>query len=214
MKGCPYVPLPSTWEAYTRGLSKETRYNIGRAERAVQAAFPDLRLSLASRETLKEGMNAFFALHSARWRSRSRPGLFSSPRVQSFHLDVARRFLENGWLRLCLLHARGAPRAAYYWFALQGRWFEYGSGFDPALAKYSLGTVLLAWGIRQAIQEGCTEADLLRGEEAYKNHWRPKSRMSYRILLVRPRGGPGGIGELPGTVWSLFERVVRRLGQP
>ena len=209
--GCPYVPLPSTWEEYARGLSKRMRSNIGRAERAAQAAFPDLRLSLASRDTLKEGMNAFFALHQARWLSLSRPGIFRSPRVRSFHLDVARRFLENGWLRLCLLHARGAPRAAEYWFAIGGRWFSYAAGFDPTLAKYRLGTILLAWGLRRAILEGCMEADFLRGEEAYKDQWRPKSRMSHRIVLVRPRGGPGRIGELPGMMWWSSAKVVRRV---
>lgn len=156
-------------------------------------------------------MEALFSLHQARWRSQSRPGMFQSPRVRSFHLDVARRFLENGWLRLCLLHAQGAPRAADYWFAIGGQWFFYASGFDPGFAQYGVGHTIKAWALRQAILEGATEADLLRGEEPYKDRWRPKSRPSHRLFLVRPRDRRGRIGELPGTMSWTFDRVVRRL---
>lgn len=208
MHECLFIPLPATWGEYTRGLSKNFRYGIGRAERVAQASFPDLRFSLVSRETLKEGMNALFDLHQARWQASARPGLFRSPRFRSFHIDVAGRFLENGWLRLFLLYARGGPRAAEYWFALGGRWFFYATGFDPAFASSRFGTLSHAWTLRQAILEGCTEADLLRGVEAYKYHWRPKSRTSRRILLVRPRGGVGRIGEWPGMAWFTFARLV------
>lgn len=206
MEPCPYLALPEAWEAFTATLGKKMRSNLGYYDRLLVRTFPDAEAFLADETMLEAGMTALFALHQKRWNARWLPGVLGNKRVQSFHREVAARFLEKGWLRLHLLRAEGDLRAALYCFSLSGRTFYYLGGFAPEYSKYSLGTHLTAQAIRQSITEKHAEFDFLRGNESYKYRWQPQERINQRILLLRPRRG---LGELPGRAGFALNRVER-----
>lgn len=205
---CPYVKLPDTWEAMTARIGKNLRSHLGYAERLVTRTFPDAEFRLATAETLETDLTTLFTLHRQRWNARCLPGALSGRRVQAFHREVAAQFLANGWLRLHLLSADGEVRAGLYAFAFGGRTFYYQSGFAPEFARYSPGTLLIARAIRQAITEGHTEFDFLRGAEAYKYRWLPGERISRHLLLPRSRRGNA---TLPGHAGAALCRLERHL---
>lgn len=209
MEPCPYLPLPPTWDAFTGRLGKKLRSNLNYYERLVVKTFPETETFLADADTLDEGMTALFDLHQRRWNARWLPGVLGTKRVQAFHREVAQRFLEQGWLRLHLMRVDGTIRSALYCYAFGGRTYYYLGGFAPELAKFSLGTLLTAQAIRQAIAEGCTEFDFLRGPEPYKYRWQPEERVNTRLLLLRSREKLGGLGELPGRAGFVLNRVER-----
>lgn len=209
MEPCPYVSLPPTWEELTQKLGKKMRSNLGYYDRLLQKTFSEVRYTLADASTLDAGMTALFALHQSRWNARWLPGVLGGKRTQAFHRDVAARFLEQGWLRLHLLFLDGEIRSALYCFVVGGRTLYYLGGFAPELSKYSLGTLLTAQAIRQAIAEGHTEFDFLRGNEAYKYRWLPEERFNQRLLLLRARDGLGGLGELPGKAGFALNNLER-----
>ncbi len=204
---CPFAPLPGSWEEFGLRLGKKMRSNLAYYERLLHRTFSDTQYSLADRESLSDGMTALFQLHQSRWNARWLPGVLGGKRVQAFHREVAARFLENGWLRLHLLHAEGAIRAVLYCFAFGGKTLYYLGGFAPEFAKYSLGTALTARAIQAAIQEGCSEFDFLRGEEPYKYRWMPQERINYRLVQLRVRRG--GLGNLPGRAGFALNRMER-----
>lgn len=182
---CPYVVLPETWEAYWGSLSKKTRFNIGYAQRQMQRDLDGVHLDTADAENLPDALDALFDLHTRRWRQRMLPGGFFHPRVRQFHREWARCALQNGWLRLHTLRAGGAIRAVLYVFHFGRRAYYYLGGFDPGLARYSMGTVLTAYAIRRAIEEGCVVFDLLRGDEPYKYRWKPQVQRHWRACYAR-----------------------------
>ncbi len=206
---CPFVMLPTQWEAFTARLGKKMRSNLGYYDRLLLKTFGAVHFDVAHTDTLDAGMTALFDLHQKRWNARWLPGVLGSRRVQEFHRDIAQTFLDRGWLRLHLLTIDGAIRAVLYCFAYGGRTFYYLGGFAPDMGKYSLGTLLTGRAIRQAITEGCTEFDFLRGDEPYKYKWLPDERINHRLLLVRPRKRLGGLGELPGRAGFALNRVER-----
>lgn len=209
MEPCPYLPLPPAWEEFSQRLSKKMRSNLGYYERLTAKTFPDSRTLLADAATLDAGMTALFELHQKRWNARWLPGVLGTKKVQAFHREVAARFLERGWLRLHLMQVEGAFRSALYCYSYGGRTYYYLGGFAPELAKYSLGTLLTMRAIQQAIAEGHTEFDFLRGQESYKYRWLPEERMNSRLLLLRSRDNLGGLGELPGRAGFALHRVER-----
>ena len=206
MEPCPYLTLPTEWDELTKKLGKKTRSNLGYYERLLQKTFPDAHSFLADKETLEAGMTALFELHQKRWNARWLPGVLGSNRVQTFHREIATRFLEKGWLRLHLIEIEGTIRSVLYCFATGGRTFYYLGGFAPELSKYSLGTLLTAHAIQKAIAEGHTEFDFLRGSEPYKYKWMPEERINQRFLLLRSRRG---LGELPGRAGFALTRVEK-----
>lgn len=179
---CPILPLPSSWDGFLAGLGKKTRWNIGYYERIARRDF-EYQIGPLSAEEIQEGMTALFTLHAARWRRRRLPGVLTGVKRQKFHRAVAAAFMKKGWLRLYALRLNGEIQAILYCFSYRGKGYYYLGGFEPALSKYSLGTVLTAYAIRDSIESGLTEFDFLRGKEPYKARWTRESRMNYRILL-------------------------------
>ncbi|MFH9609503.1 GNAT family N-acetyltransferase [Streptomyces sp. NPDC017448] len=61
-------------------------------------------------------------------------------------------------------------------------------GADPVLRerKVDVSTMLLREVAQQAADGGREVLSLLRGAEAYKNHWRPSPVVNQRLLLARP----------------------------
>ena len=57
------------------------------------------------------------------------------------------------------------------------------AGFDPAFSKLSPGTLTIGHAIDQAIREGATEFDFLRGGEPYKYHWGAVDRVNFRRCI-------------------------------
>ena len=124
--------------------------------------------------------NQFIRLHRACWRARGQKGILDSEQLLAFHREAAWNLLSMGALRLYALTFRDQVAAILYGFSHAGRAFYYLGGFDPELAEFSPGTVIIGHAIEQAIEEGAGEFDFLRGREAYKYLWGAKGRLNYR----------------------------------
>nr|WP_276208691.1 GNAT family N-acetyltransferase [Caulobacter sp. 17J65-9] len=144
----------------------------------------EVTVSTAAEATLPEAFDTLLRLHAARWAGESEAG-FTDPQVQDFHRAVARAFLAEGWLRLHLLEIDGRPAAAFYGFQVRGRAYAYIGGFDPEFAEASPGALIMRHAIEQAVREGCTSFEFLRGREAYKYAWGAIDQPQFRRRLGR-----------------------------
>lgn len=122
-------------------------------------------------------------LHAKRWTERGEPGVLSDPSVQAFHRTATPHLHAAGLLRAYVLEIGGLPVGAYRGLAHRGRAYGYLSGFDPAYAFESPGTILLDHAIREAVHEGCCEFDFLRGQEPYKYAWGARDRWTSKRII-------------------------------
>jgi len=90
----------------------------------------------------------------------------------------------QGWLELAFLHADDTPVAALCCFAYGGTYAAYNSGYHPHFSDLSVGILLFAERIRQAIGRRFIAFDFMRGNEAYKYRFgaldRPLSQLRAR----------------------------------
>lgn len=207
MEPCPAVELPGTWDEYAARLGKKMRSNVAYYERLLRREFADAQYVVAEADSLNEGLKALFTLHQKRWNARWLPGALGGPRIQQFHRLVAQGLQQRGSLRLHLLRAGGEYRAALYCFAHRGSTLYYLGGFDPGMARYSLGTVLTAHAIRTAIGEGHQRFDFLRGAESYKYRWQPVASRNQRLLVLRGARPPGGAISLAGRAGGALHHL-------
>lgn len=209
---CPVLTLPNSTSELPACLSAGLRAHLQYARRRL--AREAVSIEAATPETLPEHLEALFRLHSARWHSRGLPGVFFHPAVRGFHHEASWRFLTAARLRLYGLRWEGTLRASLYAFAGHRRTYYYAGGFDPALAAWSPGTLLIAHAIEEAIREGHTEFDFLRGDERYKYRWGAADRPNFRLVL--PGRGAGSLApvlaEAEERLKSLGLRVVRAWG--
>jgi CelD/BcsL family acetyltransferase involved in cellulose biosynthesis len=73
-----------------------------------------------------------------------------------------------------------------YGFRYRDTFFFYQSGFDPRLARASVGLLAVGLSIKAAVEEGAREYDFLHGDEAYKFHWARRTREIGRLELYPP----------------------------
>jgi CelD/BcsL family acetyltransferase involved in cellulose biosynthesis len=181
----PFVRLRGDWEAYLTDLGGRGRYLVRRSVRDFEAwAAGTGHLHEARTEAeLAEGAAILHQLHAERWEG----GAFRSPHFLRFHDLAMRTLLRRGALRLRWLTVRGEPVAALYDVVWGGREFFYQCGRRLDVPKgVRPGTVLLALAIRQAIEAGRSEFDLLSDATRYKRELAPSLRPVVQLRVVRP----------------------------
>lgn len=169
-------------------LSRNTRYQLRRAERRLGEAGP---LCLDQARSAGEA-HAFFdglkALHVASWQRRGRPHAFSRPFFEGFHRALIDRRFDCGEIQLLRASAGGAPFGYLYNFRYGGRIYAYQSGFvqdDDPHAKPGLVTHALA--AARAAAEGADVYDFLAGDNQLKRSLSDRTGEMLWLNLQRDR---------------------------
>ena len=181
---CPILPIENAGDELQNLISTHFRKKIRYYRRALERIAPVTTESPTS-ETLEVFIDALYALHAARWQKRGLPGVLDDDVVQRFHREAARGLLDTGALRMYAIRLGERIAAVFYGFAHAGTVYYYLSGYDPELERLSIGTLIVAHAIEQAVREGAATFDFLRGAEEYKYAWGAKDRMNRRRQLFQ-----------------------------
>jgi CelD/BcsL family acetyltransferase involved in cellulose biosynthesis/dTDP-4-amino-4,6-dideoxygalactose transaminase len=175
------------WQAFLASRSRNFRQQLRRFERRL-VRDRALRFRLADDPgRLDTDFDTLVALHRARWR-RDRVDAFAGRR-EAFHREFARIALERGWLRLWIAELNGSPAAAWYGMRFGGSEWYYQAGRNPDRTYQSVGVVVMAHTVREAIADGQRTYRLLRGDEQYKRRW---STHDYGLDTAGRASGPRG----------------------
>lgn len=181
---CPVLPIDDAGDELQNLLSTHARKKLRYFRRCLERE-GDVRYESATAESLDTLLDALYELHAARWQKRGLPGVLADEVTQSFHRDSARRMLDAGALRMYAVRINERIVAVFYGFAHQETIYYYLSGYDPALEKLSIGNVIVAHAIENAVRDGAETFDFLRGAEEYKYAWGAKDRMNRRRQIYR-----------------------------
>lgn len=207
---CPFITLPVTWDAYYQTLGPNFRSYLRRSERKIQQNYQVQHQICSDYGAVNQIMKTLFELHQKRQRSKKRVGVFAEERMRKFHLDVARCFFERGWLMLDSMLLNNELAAIGYNFVYANKVYYYLSGHDPLFSDYSVESLRHMSLIRSCINNGLTEYDFLRGNEAYKERWTNSARRNLRFKLG-PKGTHDALNRLITKTAGLKSRVNARL---
>jgi CelD/BcsL family acetyltransferase involved in cellulose biosynthesis len=209
----PFIPLPGTWDAYTKALGSSRRYVVTRSLREL-AAWSGGRWERRRATTpteLEEGARVLQALHAERWGAEGRSGVFASARFRAFHETVMPRLLageDGASLDLSWLIARGSPVAASYSIVYRGKLHFYQSGRSVDTPKnVRPGIALHAMGIRSAIESGLREYDFLGGPARYKRELSLATRPLVSLRAVGPSMRARGVDAVLALTESALSRA-------
>jgi CelD/BcsL family acetyltransferase involved in cellulose biosynthesis len=181
MDRAPCIGLPGSFGAYVEGLGKKERHELRRKMRRAAELLPGLSFRVTrTAEELSRDLPSFLDLHR---RSHPEKERFMDERMTAFFREVAERFLPCGGLRLAFLSFEGGDAASVFQFRSGGSLLLYNSGYDPAHRAANPGLVLIARCIEDALAEGVTEYDFLRGTERYKYDLGGVDRVVHRLTV-------------------------------
>jgi len=178
----PGVALPSGWDEYLSLLTKKHRHELRRKFRRLQGATGVKTEACTSAEAVDARMEEFFALMRL---SREDKGRFLTAEREGFFRTMAVGLAAQGLAHLWFLEVEGRAVAATLCFDYGNRRLLYNSGFDPEFGDLSVGLLLKATCIRDAIDRGMSYFDFLRGDEPYKYHLGGSDRPIYRMTVTR-----------------------------
>jgi len=207
---CPYSILSGhTWSSYLQSLHARHRKNMGKMLRRLHKDF-DVSLQLATTESERQwAMDVFVQLHLRRWAGKGGSTALNRKELIDFHRAFSAIGLERGWLKLYTLVLDGVPAASLYVFKYHDVYYHYQSAFDPDYGKYSPGTVMLALGIKDAIEDGAVEFDFLHDNEAYKYLWARHERELIRLELY-PAGKMSSFYQHSASTQRWIRRLVHK----
>jgi CelD/BcsL family acetyltransferase involved in cellulose biosynthesis len=162
----PEIAIDTTdWDEFLNARSSNFRQQVRKFERRLVRDH-DLSFRLADDpDRLDRDMTIMFELHDARWGGKTTAFPES---LKPFHRELAALALEQGFLRLVFAELEGRPAAVWYGFRLGGADWFYQQGRDPAWERASVGFVLAAHTIREAVAAGIAHYRFLLGGEDYK----------------------------------------------
>ena len=182
----PGLALPSTWEEYLAGLSKKNRHELRRKLRRLEAVENWRWYSVREPAAVSDRLDDFLTLMR---QSDPEKAAYMTPEREAFFRRVAQRTAELDLLRLYFLELDGQDVAASLCFDYNGTRFLYNSGYNPEYGYYSVGLLLNALCLREAIELGQGYFDFLRGPESYKYHLGGQDRNIYRMVVSKPMAG-------------------------
>jgi CelD/BcsL family acetyltransferase involved in cellulose biosynthesis len=210
----PEVDLETDdWDEFLAVRSSNFRQQVRKFERRLLRDHALTYRLVDDPGTLEEDMDTLVRLHRARWGGVTTA--FPDELVP-FHLELAAAALSEGWLRLWFAELEGRPAAAWYGFRLGGADWFYQQGRDPAWERSSVGFVLTAHTIREAVGDGMRRYRFLLGGEEYKSRFATREpHVETVALAATARGavalaGVRAIRRLPARVRQPLGRLAER----
>lgn len=222
------LPLPvlepggRTYEEWFASKSSSFRHQSRRLRRRLVDEGGQFRLA-AGGEELAQGLEAFAALHHARWRSRGGSGVLT-PGVEAMLPEAARELADQGRLRLWLTEVEGQVIGADVWLAAGGEVSQWLGGFDDAWAHANVSLLSMLAAIEDCFQRGDRRIDLGGGRAELKSRV-AESEDALEHYLLLPRGArrplvsasllPGRLrrsvaGRLSPQAKTRLKRLLRR----
>jgi len=179
----PSVELPGDWEAYLGQLSKKDRHELRRKLRRLMSAGGVELKVVTEPDDASEKLDTLF--HLMRISSHHKEEFLDRPGMEAFFRDMTRTMAEAGMLRFYFLTFDGQAVASVLNFDVGGVLYMYNSGYDPEYAHYAVGLMSKALLVKDAIENGRSCVDFLRGDESYKYDLGGKDQQVYRLVLTR-----------------------------
>jgi CelD/BcsL family acetyltransferase involved in cellulose biosynthesis len=178
----PGLELPATWEQYLATLSKKDRHELRRKLRRLESHEDWRWYCISDEEGVAARLDDFLTL--LRLSDPEKSEYMTGEREQFFR-RITRRTAQLGVIRLFFLELEGSPAAASLCFDYGPSRLLYNSGYNPECSYYSVGLLLNALCLRDAIDQGMGYFDFLRGPEPYKYHLGGQDHTLYQMVVTR-----------------------------
>ena len=176
------VALPEDWDQFLGLLTKKDRHELRRKLRRLDSQTDWRWYCVTSPAEVVENFDNFLSLMRM---SRTDKEEYMSPEREGFFRALAERMAELDRVRLFFMEMDGAQVAASLCFDHGSARLLYNSGYDPGLSYYSVGLMLHAMCVKDAIEQGLGYFDFLRGPEPYKAHLGGRQKSLYRMVVKR-----------------------------
>ncbi len=210
-----YLPVVGKFDEYFRGLSKNFRRNLKKAERKL-ADVPHVEtIFVQGRDAGDHHFTDFIHLESAGWKGRKGTAISNAPRNLDFYRSLTERVADSGHLEWHFLRSGDRPIAGHLAIRTGRRLTIPKIAYDESYARCAPGNMLFVRMLKQLFaRDDIDEVDCLTDMTWHAN-WRMSRRPYYDVRIFPRRALPTLCGVWPLAVKDLVRSMpgVRQLKQ-
>jgi CelD/BcsL family acetyltransferase involved in cellulose biosynthesis len=184
----PKLTLPGSYQEYVTCLGRKNRHELRRKIRKLESLGQIRNEQIRASEKLEPAIQEFISLHKKStlskrefWQMREMPDFFQT---------LANHFSSVNWVELNMLYFENRFIAGLLNFLYGDTLYFYNIAYDREYAAYNPGFFLFNRAIEQAIANGISIADFLRGGEKYKYFFGAKESKIYSLKLEQREKNP------------------------
>ncbi len=198
--------LPASWDEYLASISGNRRNDLRSKWKKMITKQFGRALQAGSDLPVEQAMDEVFRLHALRFTTEK--STFLAADAQSFHREIARRWIADGRIMISMLEVEGRMAAVRHGFVFDRRYWDYQSGFDADFSALSIGNLNLSWTAQNAIARGLSEYDHLSGDQVYKRSWSSKVRYLHHLEAFNNRSPSAMLFRLVRSAKRLATRTT------
>ncbi len=128
-------------------------------------------LHLKTQADIEPYLDEFFTQHIKRRGGEKNKSLFLNEASREFYRNCLRHLGPQQWITFTVIESQGQNIAFHFGLTYGRSFLWYKPSFDPGLAKFSPGEVLLREVLVYAADHGFDEFDFTIGQEAFKSRF-------------------------------------------
>jgi CelD/BcsL family acetyltransferase involved in cellulose biosynthesis len=165
------IHLNGTWDEYLRGRHHGLRKKLRSRPKQLKQ-LGEVTYEHADPSNALAAVDDMIHLHDVRWAGRQDATLVSrSPNGRAFYRTVLPKLVVDGVADLVTMRLDGRAIASQAGFQVKGVYYNYQAAFDPELAHYAPGLLILAHLVEGCWAAGLERFDFMTGDEPYKRLW-------------------------------------------
>jgi len=181
----PYIPIESDWNSFLAKRPKKFRENMRNQKRRL-SKLGDVKIEERSTiDDLDGSLAEIEEITRKSWQGKKGSSIFSTKKVKSFYVNLARWANQERLLVLWFLKLNSKPIA--YEYHLRSGQTEFGlkAEYDECFRQSSPGGVLDQHIVESLFERGFSKYDLLGYMDFYKMRWTESTSKHLRYYILR-----------------------------
>lgn len=173
---------------FLSSLSRNRRAQLGRSIRVYESGGPIKVAEATSRDEARLFLDRLGSLHTRRWQSEGKRGVFANPRWLAFHLSLIDRCFDNGEIQLLKVYSDNQEIGYLYNFVWRRHVYVLQTGFMRSPDKRLMpGYITHAYAVAFNKDRGMRTYDLMHGDDLYKRILCNQNARLVWVVLQRQR---------------------------
>lgn len=183
MKNCQFIDLDRDFGGIMSKINSKLIKDVQYKERKLTKEGNLTFHKVQTEQEIEPIMNQLFEFHLEWWKNEDNPSVFRIKEEREILMLAAKNLFKSNLLHLDYISHNDEIVAVNFGMSYGRSSYLYKHAINIKYQKYSPGSLLLLYLIRDAYDEGLKTVDFLSGDEGYKRKWGTLDKFNVRYVF-------------------------------
>ena len=198
-----FLNLDGDFNDYLKKRSGNFRYNLNRKEKKMKALGKVKYKRNEDFQNVADAYNSLLYIEENSWKQKHGTAITAVKKQSEFYRELCESTFKNGWLHLRFLFLNNEPVAYNLGLVKHKRYYLLKLSYNEKFKRVSPATVLMAWVLKDLIQEGIKEYDFAGEPYEYERQWTDELQWHKSLIIYNDT--------FNGKMLSIYHRLNRKI---